>query len=185
MILFEIAIGVLLLIDGKGFTTAVFIIFGSVMLLLGVISLIQTLISAKKEGVFHPVALIIAGILIAVGIFFTATASSVLSVMSAVLVIYGIIMIISSFFKLADYFTMKNLGAQSGFGLFSAAVSLIMGILFVFNPFGAAVAIWTLMGIMLIASATLDLIALILYGIKIRSVDMTMIEATVEDEDEE
>ena len=44
MLIFEVLIGVLLLIDGEKFTEVIFIIFGILLLVSGLISLISTMI---------------------------------------------------------------------------------------------------------------------------------------------
>ena len=171
MILFEAAIGTMLLIDGQGFTGVIFIIFGVLMLVLGIASLIRTLLAGRNGGRISGFALTMSVILIAIGAFFTAASDSVLSVVSFIAFIYGIILVISGIFKLADYLTLRMVGVGTGFAIFAAIVSIVLGILIAFNPFGTAEVFWTVLGIMLLVSAFFDLIALILYGKLMRRVD--------------
>ena len=171
MIVFEIAIGIMLLIDGERLTYLIFIIFGSVMLVAGIISLISALIRGRKEGI-QPLALAVSVIMIAVGGFFAAASGSVMQVVSTVTFIYGIILIISGVFKFADFMAFRSMtDSLSGIVLVSAILSVIFGFVIAFNPFGAAIVIWTLMGIGLLVSAFLDIITLVIYGKVVRQLE--------------
>ena len=165
LIIFEIAVGVMLLIDGEKLTSIIFIGFGSLLLIIGLISLISAIVKGSKEGSIQTLALIISVLMIAIGAFFAAASGYVTQIVTTVTLIYGIIMIISGVIKLADYFAFRKTTLRvSGFVAFSAVISIILGIVFVFNPFGTALVIWTILGIALLISAALDIITLIIYS---------------------
>lgn len=185
MILFEVVIGILLLIDGERFTGVIFVIFGVLMLVLGLISLIRTLLAARGGNVISSFALVMSIILITIGAFFTAASGSVLGVVGFIATIYGLILVISGVFKLADYLTLRAAGVGSGFAIFSVIVSIVLGILIAFNPFGTAQIFWTVLGIMLIASAVLDIISLIIFGNAMKNVDFTYVNVEYKDKDEQ
>ncbi|WP_316608923.1 DUF308 domain-containing protein [uncultured Ruminococcus sp.] len=184
MILFEVVIGILLLIDGERFTGVIFVIFGVLMLVLGLISLIRTLLAARGGQVISSFALIMSIILITIGAFFTAASGSVLGVVGFIATIYGLILVISGVFKLADYLTLRAAGIGSGFAIFSVIISIVLGILIAFNPFGTAQIFWTVLGIMLIASAVLDIISLIIFGNAMKKADFTYVNVEYKDKDE-
>lgn len=185
MILFEVVIGILLLIDGERFTGVIFVIFGVLMLVLGLISLIRTLLAARGGNVISSFALVMSIILITIGAFFTAASGSVLGVVGFIATIYGLILVISGVFKLADYLTLRAAGVGSGFAIFSVIISIVLGILIAFNPFGTAQIFWTVLGIMLIASAVLDIISLIIFGNAMKNVDFTYVNVEYKDKDEQ
>lgn len=184
MILFEVVIGILLLIDGERFTGVIFVIFGVLMLVLGLISLIRTLLAARGGQVISSFALIMSIILITIGAFFTAASGSVLGVVGFIATIYGLILVISGVFKLADYLTLRAAGVGSGFAIFSVIISIVLGILIAFNPFGTAQIFWTVLGIMLISSAVLDIISLIIFGNAMKKADFTYVNVEYKDKDE-
>lgn len=185
MILFEVVIGILLLIDGERFTGVIFVIFGVLMLVLGLISLIRTLLAARGGNVISSFALVMSIILITIGAFFTAASGSVIGVVGFIATIYGLILVISGVFKLADYLTLRAAGVGSGFAIFSVIISIVLGILIAFNPFGTAQIFWTVLGIMLIASAVLDIISLIIFGNAMKNVDFTYVNVEYKDKDEQ
>ena len=184
MILFEVVIGILLLIDGERFTGVIFVIFGVLMLVLGLISLIRTLLAARGGNVISSFALVMSIILITIGAFFTAASGSVIGVVGFIATIYGLILVISGVFKLADYLTLRAAGVGSGFAIFSVIISIVLGILIAFNPFGTAQIFWTVLGIMLIASAVLDIISLIIFGNAMKKADFTYVNVEYKDKDE-
>ncbi len=184
MILFEAAVGVMLLIDGERFTGTIFIIFGVLMLLLGIISLVRTLLAARNGLVISSFALVMSVILIAVGAFFAAASGYVLSVVGFIATVYGLILIISGIFKMADYLTLRTVGFRSGFAIFSIVVTIMLGVLIAFNPFGTAQLFWTVLGIMLISSAVLDIISLIIFGSAVKNSDFTYVNVEYKDKEE-
>ena len=165
MLLFELTIGIMLLINGEKVTRLVFIIFGSLMLLTGLISLIVTIAGGRQNGSIGTLPLFVSIIMIAIGAFAVAASDFVLQVVSAATLVYGIMLLINGVIKLLDAFALRAAtGSVNGFVLFSAVISLVFGLVIAINPFGTAVFIWTLLGIGLIVSAVLDLITLIIYG---------------------
>ena len=168
MLLFEIAVGVLLMINGEKFTQVIFIIFGVLLLVSGLITLIRSLLNGRNGGSIPMSQLLLAIILIAVGAFFTAASGVVLSVMSAVTLVIGVIMAFNGMLKLVEFAAIRRTGQVTWFALVSAIITIILGLVLAFNPFGATEAIWIIMGIMLIVSAVFDVIALILFAIALK-----------------
>ena len=172
MILFELAIGVMLLINGEKLTWLVFLIFGVFLLVIGLIGLIRALLGSRNGGAIQTMPLVLSVLMIAVGAFFAAATGHVAEVVSAVTLIYGVILMISGVIKLADSLAFRNeTGYYNGFVIFSAILSIVLGIVIAFNPFGAAAVIWTILGIAIIVSAAMDTVTLIIFGKALRDME--------------
>lgn len=184
MLIFEIAVGVMLLIDGEKFTQVIFILFGVVLLISGLITLIRSLLAGRNGGSMPVLPLVAAIFLIAVGAFFTAASGSVLSILSAVTLVIGIIMAFSGMLKLAEYLALRKYSQLPAFPVFGSIITIILGIVIAFNPFGATQAIWMILGIMIIAAALFDAITLILFGIALKKASVDVIEVEAEEIDE-
>ena len=186
MLLFEAAIGVMLLIDGEKFTKVIFIIFGVVLLISGLITLIQALLAGRKGGSIPTLQLVGAIILLAVGAFFAAAYGNVLPIVSAFTLLFGIILAFSGMLKLIEFFSIRRAGSVAWFAAIGAIVTIIIGVVIAFNPFGSTEVMWKIMGILLLVSVAFDIISLIIFGIALRKGDIkaTVIEAEVKDIDE-
>lgn len=174
--IFEIVIGVLMFIDGERFTQISFIIFGGLLLLCGIITLIKTLVVGKRNGVIPLLPMVMAIVLLALGAFFTASSESVMSIMSALWIVIGIIMAFSGMIKLFEFATLRGAGARVGFAIIGAIVTIVVGIVIAFNPFGATETAWKIFAIMIIISAVFDLISMIIYAVKLKNADVTVVE---------
>ena len=164
MIVIEAVVGILLLVNGEQLTGFIFIFFGAILLLGGIIALIMALVRGKKTGVIESAPLVLSVLMIAFGGFLTAASGSVKEVASSIALIYGLVLIIGGVLKLADYLAFRGTtGFKSGFVVFNAVISILFGLIIAFNPFGAAVVIWTIMGIAVLIAAVFDLVTLIIY----------------------
>ena len=171
LIIFEAAVGTLILIDGERFAQIIFIVFGVVMFVCGVVALIRSLVSGRNGGSINGGALAVSLLMIAIGGFFAAASGSVVGIFTAMTLVFGIILIVDGIFKLTEYLTFRSMGPIGFFGIFSSILSIILGIILAFNPFGSTVVMWTVTGIMLIATAIVDLISLIVYAVALKNVD--------------
>lgn len=169
--IFELAVGILLLIDGERFTQIIFIIFGVFLFVSGIVTLIRSLLAGRNGGSIPMGAMIAAIFLIAVGGFFTAASGSVLSVVSAFTLAFGIITAFSGMMKLAEFLTFRKYSSVAGFAVVSSIITIILGLVIAFNPFGATEALWTILGVMIIASVVFDVISLILFGVALKDFD--------------
>lgn len=170
MLIFEAAVGVLLLIDGEKFTQIIFIIFGVFLLVVGLVKLIRSLLAGRNGGSISMSQMFFSVILIAAGAFFAAASGSVLSVVSAFTLVIGIIMAFIGMLKLMEYAAIRKYSAVTWVAVISAIITIILGIVIAFNPFGATEVLWVILGVMLIVSAVLDLISLIIFGIALKNV---------------
>lgn len=164
MIVIEAIVGIMLLVNGEQLTGFIFVFFGAILLIVGIISLIMALVRGKKTGVIETAPLVFSVLMIAFGGFLTAASGAVNQVVSSIALIYGLVLIIGGVLKLADYLAFRGAtGYKSGFVVFNSALSIIFGMIIAFNPFGTAVVIWTIMGIAVLVAAVFDLVTLIIY----------------------
>lgn len=170
MILFELAVGVLLLINPEKFTITVFIAFGCVLILSALIMLIRYLKERKSAaddpaGATHAsrLTLFCAIVTFVFGAVFAFGSSMLYGFTGLLLVFYGTVMVIKGLFKISDYFTLKREGyGVSALRAVIGVLSVILGGLIIFNPFGALEAVFMIAAIYLITEAVLDIVALIL-----------------------
>lgn len=168
MVLFEIAVGSLLLINPDGFTRAILVSFGVIMLIIGIVNLIKY-VSKKKSSLF-PVLRLIAGIVsIIVGAIFTFGPSMIMGIFTLIAIVYGIILIVSGVMKMQDFFQAKKYEPYVPIViLFSAIASVVLGLIIIINPFETAMLAFRFMGISLIVEAVIDILTLVLIAKSIR-----------------
>lgn len=179
--IFEFIVGILVLTNGESFFRVVFIIFGILLLVGGVITLIRSLMEGRKGGSMPLFPMILSLFMIGFGAFFTAASSAVLAVMTAFTMVAGIMMLINGIFKIIEYFTLRGEGVTGiGLLLFDAIVTILLGIILAFNPFAATLAEWIIIGVSMIVSAVFDLIAMIVLAIKAKNTKVAVVEVKVE-----
>lgn len=182
MFIFEVLIGVMLILDGEKFTQVVFIIFGVAMLICGLITLIRGLLDGRNGGTVSGVKMFFAIVLLAIGVFFTAASGSIKSFMTTVWVVIGIIMAFSGMLKLMGYVSMRKQGEGAVLAIIGAIITIILGIVIAFNPFQSAATMWVIIGILIIVSAVFDLIFMISFTASMKkNVNTTVIEIEAKD----
>lgn len=165
ILLFEAAIGVLMIIFGERFNQAIIIAFGVLMIIGAIVTLIRGLIARKKEGGNGAFPLTAAFVMALIGIFFVAASGFI---MPAIMLVLGVIMVFNGIFKISEFFQLRREGNTSVFTLINAVITIILGFVIAFNPFGASDVMWKIVGILITVSAALDLIALIYIFVKLK-----------------
>ena len=170
--LFEIAIGVMLIINPVAFTRATIIILGVLLLILGIIFLVRFIKAKKAEegGVGSLVGAIVALIL---GLIFTAFSGGVLGVvMNFLPVVYAVILLIFGINKIVSFFVAKNSDhSVSWLNLISGAAALVLSIVIIFYPAESTVTVWIITGIGLLVEAAFDIIAIIHTAVLMKKVN--------------
>lgn len=184
MLLFEIAVGVFLLINPETFTTIVVICFGIFLTVVGLIYLIRYF-SARKKQEESTFTLIWSIILLAIGIFTISAHGLIMSFFAFIAILYGVILLISGFIKIMGYFNSRKANQPvSAFSIISAIISVILGGVILVNPFETTHFLFMFAGIAILVSALFDVITLIFVARAGRQViDDGYVEATVYDED--
>ena len=161
MIAFEIAVGVLLLVDPEGFTTTVIIIFGATLLVIGAIFLFRYL-GDRKEGNNNVLAIFISALSFIAGIVFTFFSGAIIGLITAIAVVYGIIIAVSGGYKLYVYFLfVKSDVPVSKISIISSIFAIVLGIVIIIYPKDWALTVWQLAGILLLVESAIDIASMV------------------------
>ena len=158
----EIIVGVLLLIDPVGFTSGIIIGAGWVMAVLGTVSVIRYFVVKPEEGaqsqlLFRGLTLAMAGALCITQYGWFLTAFPLLTVL------YAGWMLVLAAMKLQQLADMLRLKVGRWYmPAIAAGLAVALAVIILWNPFGAAQAVWTFVGISLIAEAVVELVGAIL-----------------------
>ncbi|MBQ7445647.1 MAG: DUF308 domain-containing protein [Clostridia bacterium] len=167
IILFELALGIVLLIKPTEFTELVLRVFGIVLLALGAFYIIRFIVMKIKKEDASIIPVIIGVVALGIGIFCTFWPGVLMEAFTKTIsVIYGFMLIISGIFKINLFIDSKRAGlADSTISLLSAIFSLVIGvgiiILAFINPIDVAKTYLIISGISLILSAAFDTVAVI------------------------
>ena len=158
----EIIVGVLLLIDPVGFTSGIIIGAGWVMAALGAVSVIRYFVVKPEEGaqsqlLFHGLTLAMAGALCITQYGWFLTAFPLLTVLYAG---WMLVLAAMKLQQMADMLRMKV--GRWYMPAIAAGLALALALIILWNPFGAVNAVWTFVGISLIAEAVVELVGAIL-----------------------
>lgn len=155
--LFEIAVGILLLIDPIGFSKAIIIGAGIVLLAAGIFNTIKyfrTEINLAATGQYLFKGLIA----LSVGAFCILNRDSLANIINILTTVYGLIVLIAGLNKIqitADLFRRKS--PKWFMALISAAISIICAAIIIYNPFPGTNVIWIFIGVTLIVESLVDI----------------------------
>lgn len=160
-IFFEVYAGVRLLTSPTDFTNSVIVIFGVVMLIVGIVSLVRAF-QIKNSGLPYRLGLF-GGILdLIIGAVCLFLSDKVLALFPVMVMIYGVIMVVFGINKIRNYLVLKDFGIhRSWLVILSAIVTIVLGVLVFLNPFTATETAWTATGIFLIIEGIIDLFTFI------------------------
>ncbi len=161
LILFEIAVGVLLLTNPEAFTNAVIIIFGAVCVVIGLIYFFKYLRARKREDA--SVLMLIGAIFsLTLGLFSIIASPLIITFFTFIAIMYAVIMIVSGLIKIQNYIINKRYHRPvSVITLVSAVIAVIVGVVILFNPFETTHILWMFVGIAILAEAAIDIAAII------------------------
>ena len=140
--LFELVIGILLLIDPIGFTSGIIIAAGIAMTVIGLVNCIwyfQTDSILAAKGQFLTKGLIV----LLIGIFCICNSQWFITTFSALTVLYGIAVLLSAVEKVqlcVDMFRQKK--PKWYFTAISAVVSLVCAVIILKSPFTSTAVLW-------------------------------------------
>ena len=158
----EILIGVLLLIDPVGFTSAVLMILGIALMILGTwktVSYFRT----SPEAAAQNGGLVVGIVCVLLGAFCVFRWEWFLVTFPVLTVVYGVITLINGINKVQWAVDLLRLKQRFWFvSLIGAALTLVFGILILTNPFTTTVILWTFIAVTLIAEAAMDIVTFIL-----------------------
>ena len=160
-IFFEVYAGVRLLTAPAEFSNSAVIIFGVMLLVIGVISLYWAL-NLKSMQFPYRLGLVCAIIDLILGIVFVVFSQNVVNAFPTFAKIYGVIMVILGINKLSDYIILKSHNLpRHWLWLVAAILTIALGVVIFLNPFTAVETAWTVTGYMLIGTGVFDLFVFI------------------------
>ena len=149
-----LVLGLLLFFKSSVTLMGISYIFGGLIIAIGVLAIVR-FISNNHSDISNQLNIIYGIICIISGIFFIEKPEIIGSIIPVVM---GIGIIISSSLKIQQSFNLKSLNSSYFFWSFVIALlSLICGVILLFNPFKGAVIITKVIGIFLVMYAILDI----------------------------
>ena len=149
-----LVLGLLLFFKSSVTLMGISYIFGGLIIAIGVLAIVR-FISNNHSDISNQLNIVYGIICIISGIFFIEKPEIIGSIIPVVM---GIGIIISSSLKIQQSFNLKSLNSSYFFWSFvTALLSLICGVILLFNPFKGAVIITKVIGIFLVIYAILDI----------------------------
>lgn len=181
--LIELAVGILLLINPTEFTAGIITGAGLVLIVLGVFNAVKYFFTEPEDAAKQQLLLKGLGALLIGLVCIFKSKWFVTTAISALTLVYGAVILAAGLGKFQKTIDIIRLKKPKWFltGI-SALIFLICGTVIVFDPFGTSNAIWIFTGIVLIAEAVMDLIALIFSNISAKKDDdAEVVEASAEE----
>lgn len=159
--IFEIVVGILLLIDPVSFTKGIIFAAGIALVVVGIISIVKYFKAEINEAVTGQY-LTKGLIALLVGAFCSLKSQWFIATFPALTLIYGVIVLIAGLSKIQLTIDMIRKKSKKWFlALISAVLSIACGIVILNNPFTSTTVLWIFTGISLIVESVIDLITLI------------------------
>ncbi|MBE7065694.1 MAG: DUF308 domain-containing protein [Ruminococcaceae bacterium] len=159
--LFEILVGVLLLMKPVEFAKGIIIAAGAILILLGLINAVKYFKTNVEEAAGSQY-LTIGLLALLAGIFCVIKAGWIVAAVSALTLIYGVVILVTGLSKVQLTCDMLRKRNKKWFlALISAAVSIICAVIIINNPFATTAGLWIFAGIVLIAESILDIVTII------------------------
>ncbi|MBQ9847633.1 MAG: DUF308 domain-containing protein [Clostridia bacterium] len=164
--LFEILVGVLLLIDAVSFTSGIIMALGAALAVYGLVCVIKYFRAEPLEASLGQLLLKGLVALIA-GVFFLIRTEWLVSVFPVLTIIYGVAILFVGLGKIQKTVDMLRL-KKNGWAVtaISALLSVAFGVIILAVPFETTEFLWKFTGIALIVEAVIDIAAVIASGMK-------------------
>lgn len=168
VILVEFVVGILLLVNPTGFTDRIIMAAGIVLLAMSVFWCISYFREPIQVGMeTKNLAKSLMGLM--AGIFCVARHDLIISVFPILSVMYGVFLLVHSLYEIQTTIDMARLKLKTWkMSAVFSALTFLLAMLILFNPFGTVIAIWTLVGISYIATAVMNLMILVVPGGRVR-----------------
>lgn len=160
--IFEVLIGVLLLIDPVGFTSGIIVIFGIVLTVIGAASLFRYFrndaeTAAQESGLAKGLIFVI------FGLFCALKSEWFIITFPLLTVLYGILTLISGVSKVQWAVDMLRAKQKYWFvEVIGAVLTIVCAVLILGNPFTSTAFLWTFIGVTMIIEAIVDIVAFVL-----------------------
>lgn len=159
--LFELVVGILLLISPVGFTAWIVKVAGIIMMILGFINVIKYFRTNAKEASFEQ-TLTKGLLLLLAGAFCLFKTEWFIVTFPVFTLIYGVLILVTGICKIqltVDMLRQKN--NKWFWPAINAVVSIICAVVILKNPFASTAVLWMFTGASLVAEAILDIVTMI------------------------
>ncbi|MBQ8616169.1 MAG: DUF308 domain-containing protein [Oscillospiraceae bacterium] len=162
--IFELVVGILLMINPVNFTVGIITAAGVVMILYGIINVIKYFrLDAKTAAAGQTLAQGLCMMLL--GAFCTMKSEWFIATFPVLTMIYGVVTLLAGVSKVqltVDLLRQKN--KKWFWGAISALVSIVCAIIILDSPFTTTTVLWMFTGISLVVEAVFDFITVIMSG---------------------
>jgi len=160
--LFEIVIGILLLISPVGFTKGIICALGIALMVSGLISIVKYIKADAKEA--ETAQYLTKGLLaLLAGGFCVFRTHWFIVTFPALSILYGVGVLVAGLAKVQFTFDMLRQKNEKWFlALIGAAISIICAVVILKNPFTTTAVLWMFTGVSLIIEAVFDAVTLIM-----------------------
>ena len=163
-----IALGLLLLVMPQTSLLWICYAFGAVVLITGVVCLVQY-VRIRGSGFAAPFFLVAGVITAALGLFTLARPEVVASFLP---VVFGIFILVDGFGRIGTAVDLaRRQGDKWWLMMLFSLLSIALGILLLVNPFGAAVSVVMLCGVLLIIEGVVNLSCVVYTAMELRALD--------------
>ncbi len=159
--LFELIVGVLLLINPVGFTSSIIMVAGVVLMLMGLVEIIRYFKADADEAAMGQ-SLVKGLLAVLVGVFCAFRTEWFIVTFPALTIIYGVVILVTGIGKVqltVDMLRQKN--KKWFWAAINALVSVVCAIVILKSPFTTTAVLWMFAGISLIAEGVLDIVTMI------------------------
>ena len=148
-------LGLFLFFKSGATLMAISYFIGAILMAIGIIAIVRFIRNSNRD-VFNQLNIVYGVISIIAGIFLITMPEAI---GSAIPIIVGIIIIISSSMKIQQALILKNLDNRYFLAsLITALICLVCGVIILFNPFKSAVVVTKIIGLFIAIYAILDLV---------------------------
>lgn len=185
LLLFEAAVGVVLLINPIGFATVFVTVVGVLLAAVGLVFILQyfrsePLEAQRSQGLLKGCCALLVGLFCALNTQWFIDAFPLLTV------IHGIVILFTGIIRAQWAVDMLRLKLKRWYiAAGGAVVSIVLAIIIFVNPFGVTEAIWTFIGITFLVDALADLAVLIFSGRREKESVKQEIDIPAENADDE
>ncbi len=179
--LFELVVGIVLLVNPVEFTAGIISAAGVVLLLVGIASVIryfrtEPLAAMKSQALSKGLVAVLCG-----GFCLVKSLWLLTLVLPILAMIYGAVILVTGLTKVQWMFDIIRLKKKMWFlAAVSALISVTCGLVVIANPFATTAVLWMFIGISLIVEAAFDAVSLI-FGINRKDAPDLEAEAPAEE----
>ena len=161
LVIFELFLGVMLLVDPVGITRIAIIVFGVLILLIALFQIILFL-RTKTGGTRLIIMMALAVLTLLVGLVCVFMSDQIIGFFEVLFLLYGIGILVGSVFKFGMYLDSVASGMRSTvLLLIDAIASAIIGAIICFNWKSDPALMWRVAGVSLIGEGLLGLVTLV------------------------